>query len=69
MALERIYHQPKEDEMNSLKEALIREYGTMIEDNWEQLIKDFGAVVAARMFAGDQGDNPLAVLNRALDNC
>lgn len=50
-----------------LKKALIKKYGTMIEQDYDKLIDKFNAVVTGHCFAGDQGDNPLCILNRALN--
>lgn len=50
-----------------LKAALVKAFGTQIEDDYETTLKCISAVIAARMYAGNQGDNPLCVLNRALE--
>lgn len=46
------------------KQAIIKHFGTMCEDNVDELLTRFSMTVAALKFAGNQGDNPLCVLNR-----
>jgi hypothetical protein len=50
------------------KAACFKHFGTHIQERVPDLLNDISAVVAARMFAGTNGDNPLCVLNRALNN-
>jgi hypothetical protein len=51
-----------------LKKALIKEFGTKIENDYDTLLKCISAVVCARTYAGNVGNIPLCVLNRALEN-
>ena len=45
---------------------LITAYGAQIENDLDEIKAKFGAVIAAHLFAGTSGDNPLCILNRAL---
>jgi cytochrome b len=51
-----------------LWEQLVRAYGTRIEKHKDVLHWRIAATIAATCYAGKEGDNPLSVLNRALDN-
>ena len=50
-----------------LKEVLVKYFGTRIESDYETILKCISAIITARVYAGNQGDNPLCVLNRALE--
>ena len=50
-----------------LKEVLVKYFGTKIENDYETILKCISATITARVYAGNQGDNPLCVLNRALE--
>ena len=49
---------------DDFKQAIIKHFGTMCEDNVDELLTRFSMTVAALKFAGNQGDNPLCRLNR-----
>jgi hypothetical protein len=51
-----------------LWEQMIRAYGTQIEKHKDVLHRRIAATIAATCYAGTVGDNPLSILNRALDN-
>ncbi|KKL65473.1 hypothetical protein LCGC14_2154640 [marine sediment metagenome] len=50
-----------------LKDELVKAYGTQILKDYEIVLDKIAAVIAAHLYAGKIGDNPLCVLNRALD--
>ena len=49
-----------------LDTELIKAFGIQIEDDLEIIKRKISAVIAAHLFAGDVGDNPLASLNRIM---
>lgn len=52
--------------MEKLDKELIAAYGTQVEKDLEIINNKISAVVAAHMYAGKVGDNPLCKLNRIL---
>ena len=51
-----------------LKEAVVRLYGNQCEKHLDVIDERIGVMLAALLFAGEIGDNPLCVLNRAFEN-
>ena len=54
--------------MDELKAEMIKAFGTQIEPCYEELMERISATVAAYLYAGIQGDNPLCQLNIALNH-
>jgi len=50
-----------------LKAALIKSFGTRIEKDYDEIYSCISATICARVYAGNVGDNPLCILNRALE--
>ena len=61
--------QERESDMkdNNFSDAIQKQYGRMTEEEKIDLIRYIDLVCCARKFAGNVGDNPLCVLNRALE--
>ena len=53
--------------MDDLNNALVKHYGTMIEDDIDIIRRKIAALITAHKFAGNIGDNPLCILNRAFE--
>ena len=53
--------------MDDLNNALVKCYGTMIEDDIDIIRRKIAALITAHEFAGNIGTNPLCVLNRAFE--
>ena len=51
-------------EEKALKEAMIQHFGRMIERDWDVLYNRICLVIAAKMYAGNQGDTLLAQTNQ-----
>ena len=51
-----------------LQEAIIRNYGEQCVPHIAVIEERVAAMLAALLYAGTQGDNPLCVLNRAFEN-
>lgn len=52
---------------NNFSDAVKKQYGRMTEEELNDLVRYIDLVSCARKFAGNVGDNPLCVLNRALE--
>ena len=53
--------------MDNLKDELVRAFGTQIINEYSIILQQISAIIAAHLFAGSIGDNPLCVLNRAIE--
>jgi len=53
-----------DNSLNSLKNAIVKTYGERSKDKTDIIIDRLNMVIAACLFAGSQGDNPLCQLNR-----
>lgn len=48
-----------------LREIIIRMYGSQCEEHIDEIESRISKSIAALLFAGDQGNSPLCILNRA----
>jgi len=47
-----------------LEDAIVQQYGEQCKPYMEQITKRIAATIAATLYAGEVGDNPLCQLNR-----
>ncbi len=53
---------------DKLKQVLIQVYGTRIEEEIDTIISRISMVMAAKLYAGSLGDNPLCRLNKFFED-
>ena len=51
-----------------LIEALVACYGTVIEQHMDQVLDRVSVTCAALLYAGNQGDTPLCIVNRVFES-
>jgi hypothetical protein len=55
-------------EYTKLEQEIIKAYGEQCIPHLDTIHERMAGMIAALLFAGNQGDNPLCVLNRAFEN-